>query len=172
MLGTYQKSRSLASRIDFGSILGSKLGPCWPLFRQRTLPRPTKKPCKIIPNAQDNPKCIPDPSRTPRDLDFVAPEPRFWVFRTSILVPLDLDVWTIWGLLLCYFASRLLPLLHRKSKGRKVGRSESLCYIVALLLCYFATLLLCSWRGGGDRSFAALWIHSVDGMSICVSLGP
>ena len=75
--------------IDFGSILGPKLGPCWPLFRHKTPSRLIKKASKISPNVQTSPKCVQDPSRSPPDLDFGAPgppfcspRPRFWCPRS------------------------------------------------------------------------------------------
>ena len=71
--------------VHLGSILGPKLGPCWRLLAHKTHPRSTKKKKKVIQNAQDCPRRVPDPSGIPPDLDFGAPEPRCSVDLGSLL---------------------------------------------------------------------------------------
>ena len=125
--------------IDLGSILRPKLGPCWPLIRHKTPPRPTKKTSKINANAQDS----PNSSRIPPDLDFGAPRPRFcppglrfWYHQTSIFKWFGLITF-----LPCYIVTLLLS------------------YIVTLLHCYLIAFLLCSWRGGGVAALLRCWIQ-------------
>ena len=133
------KSTKIASKIDlerhrffdrfwhrfflhFGSILGPKLGPCWPLFRHKTPSRPTKKASKMNPNAQNGPKYVLDLFRSPPDLDFSAPGP-FCSRRPDFGAPRP-QFLKVLGLFLCY----ITPLLH--------------CYFVTLLLCLVGLVVL------------------------------
>ena len=61
--------------IDVGSILGPKLGPCWPLYRNKTPSRHTKKALKFVPTL-----------KTARNASWTRPGN----LQTSILAPLDL----------------------------------------------------------------------------------
>ena len=66
--------------IDFGidvCEIWAQVGAMLALSAHKTHPRPTKTPTNVIQNAQDGPRRVPDPSRTPPDLDFGAPELQF-----------------------------------------------------------------------------------------------
>ena len=82
-------------RFHFPLIWASSWDPSWAhvghFFRHRTPSRPTKKASTISPNAQNGPKCVLDPSRSPPDLDvgapgipFCSPRPRCWCPQRSI----------------------------------------------------------------------------------------
>ena len=70
--------------IDFGSVLGSNLDPCWPPRRPKTPPKPLQDASKTTQDASKNaldgprqPKTLPNLPRSSLDLDFGASRPGF-----------------------------------------------------------------------------------------------
>ena len=63
--------------VRFGLHLGAQVGAKLASFGPQDAPKTHQKGKKRDPNAQDGPRPVPDPSGTPPDLDFGAPEPRF-----------------------------------------------------------------------------------------------
>ena len=79
--------------IDFGSVLGSNLDPCWPPFSAQDGPRGLQNPSKTTQDASKNaldglrqPKMPPNLPRSPLDLDFGASRPGFWKLFDAILI--------------------------------------------------------------------------------------
>ena len=58
---------------DFCAIRVPSWGHVGLLLAHKTHPRSTNKASKIGPNTQDGPRRVPDPSRTPPNIDFGAP---------------------------------------------------------------------------------------------------
>ena len=63
--------------IGFGTDFCAIRVPSWGHVGLLLAPRSTNKASKIGPNTQDGPRRVPDPSRTPPNIDFGAPGPRF-----------------------------------------------------------------------------------------------
>ena len=130
--------------IDFSSVLGAKMVPCWPPFsaqdRPRGLPdgsRYSQDALKTALNFPRHPKMLPRRPKTPPRRPKTPPRrlqtsilADFWSIFGRFLIDfwwILVDFWLIFG----WFLIDFLSMFHRT------------CYFVTLLLCYFVTLLLC-----------------------------
>ena len=89
-------------------MLGAKLEPCWPPFSAQDRPRGLQDPSKTPPGRlQDGPRCLQRRFGSPKTVQEAskpAPEPsrpRFWTIFDRFLI----DFWLIFGSFLIHFSS-------------------------------------------------------------------